>query len=284
MDDDLTYSVGALDVLAEFHEIKYVIYVEGVNDKLFWELILEKTGIKDFEMKPAGGREEVNKYISQIIENDALIIAIRDKDYEEEKGILKYHDRVIYTEGYSHENSMFSESIVNKIIAIKSKTNQIDRQRYSAWRDQQFEKIRDLLALEIAFELEQSGRAVLGQNYKALIRRGSQAEVCASIIKKLYLEKTVGFDEEVVNQVKNNLSGKQVYKIIRGHLYMRAVAEFIICQVDQYYPRKSKISLSSDDLREMTIAILQANNIHIDDYVIVKQKIHAAINSLDAAI
>ena len=70
----LTYSTKGLDTLALFHRSRLVVYVEGKDDRTFWDTALRNLGVRDFYIGIAGGVEEIEKYTRSIIEDGADIV------------------------------------------------------------------------------------------------------------------------------------------------------------------------------------------------------------------
>ena len=89
----LSYSSKALDTLPLFHRKKFIIYVEGQDDVIFWEIVLKKFDLRDYQLKIAGGANEIDKYILSIV-NDGVDIAVaRDSDYSDITGKKFTHSK-----------------------------------------------------------------------------------------------------------------------------------------------------------------------------------------------
>ena len=78
---ELDYSDDALNVIAEFYEAKKMFYVEGDDDVVFWEFILETFNIDNFKVQSVNGVEELKKLIIKVIDSEIDSIIARDLDF-----------------------------------------------------------------------------------------------------------------------------------------------------------------------------------------------------------
>ena len=65
-DDIPEYSTEALNVLRYFHDSEIIIFVEGDDDILFWDVISNKAGLLGVKIESAGGKNELLKKIDKI--------------------------------------------------------------------------------------------------------------------------------------------------------------------------------------------------------------------------
>lgn len=111
---------------AIFLRVKYVIYTEGEHkgglaqsvDQAFWTRIM-KIFRPDlgFTILAKGGKPEVLKFASYVIENDVRGTAIAlDRDYDDLCNTIINDPRVVYTYGYSWENDVLCRKVCTGII------------------------------------------------------------------------------------------------------------------------------------------------------------------------
>ncbi len=118
----LSYSSKALDTLPLFHRKKFIIYVEGQDDVIFWEIVLRKFNMDNHQLKIAGGVSEIDKYTFSIVNDGVDIVVARDCDYSDVMGKQFNHPRVIYTHGFSIENSLYCPAnIANEFFSVKKR-------------------------------------------------------------------------------------------------------------------------------------------------------------------
>jgi hypothetical protein len=244
----LSYSSKALDTLPLFHRKKYVIYVEGQDDVIFWEIVLKKFNIQDYQLKIAGGANEVDKYIFSIVNDDVDIAVARDSDYSGITGKQFNHPRVIYTYGYSIENSLYCPANIAKAIALHSRTVENYEVVSAKWLNEFVDKFERLIVLDIANEIYGRGIQVLGANCCRFLT--TQASYTASEAKvrdhATEIEKQFAKSEISEAQTFINKSRKELLYIIRGHFMANAISNFIKSKVNAI--SKRQIQLSAENL------------------------------------
>ena len=102
------YSSSAINTVNKFHRIENIVYVEGQDDLVFWDKVFSYYKFPSFKIKIAGGKTELTSIIKSILKNEVTIIVAIDSDYTCIFGYRKNHPQILYTYGYSIENSIFS--------------------------------------------------------------------------------------------------------------------------------------------------------------------------------
>ncbi len=117
--EELDFSVPARSLIPVFNGVDCVIYVEGKNDVPFWEGLLQQHGnsgmkfevktLKDWKTNSPEGKKELLKYLPELTSGrlQHTIIAM-DRDFDEFKGKLHLSPLILYTSGYSIENSFYT--------------------------------------------------------------------------------------------------------------------------------------------------------------------------------
>lgn len=160
--NSLNYSSKALDVLTEFHEKPYIVYVEGVDDIPFWNTIFKAFHIKNYILKPAGGSPELEKYCQSITTDNVDIFVARDTHFTEILKTKIIHPRIIWTYGHSIENSLYHPNNLAEVISIFSRSQSYDVSLAEKWLLQFTEEFRYLLIFELVNQKYNLGLEILG--------------------------------------------------------------------------------------------------------------------------
>ncbi len=231
MSEMLTYSSQGLNVLSEFHEVDIVIWVEGQDDITHWSAFFESfDSDTSFQFKPAGGTE-IEKYKSQIIDDDAQIIVATDKDYSQLDNSIDLHPRIVYTFGYSIENTMYCESAINKTIQKLSRNRKSYLTEIRSWFNTQSTELRDALIYDITNERLGLSVKVLGDNScNFLTGNGSiSCNMSSDKIEDLITRISSSFSDVDIQETREMLenSGLPDQWIIRGHFLTRMVLNLV---------------------------------------------------------
>lgn len=269
----LSYSSKALDTLSLFHRKQYVIYVEGKDDTLFWNIILKAIGIDNFIVKVAGGVEEVEKYSQSIIADNADIFVIRDCDYTDLFDTQVNHPRLLYTHGYSMENSLYCPRNISTAIAIYSRSNNDFLDEIELWLEEFAEAFRYLIVLDIANEKFGKGIEVLGDKCSRYLKSSTSHVPSNEEINNKIVEIQEEFAQDELNTIETILEnkGKRLKYVIRGHFLTNAVINYI--------KRKSGLkSMSLDMLYGQMLAQLGANYQENIDFQQAREKLLYLVN------
>lgn len=147
--DNLDYSKEALEAKGLFYGKQLTVYVEGQDDILFWTYLFDIANI-DAYIEEVGGANEIEKYISEILDNDAGFFVACDSDHSDfmDKPII--HNRIIKSYGYSIENSMYNFASIGSIVS-KLGRKQIDVfEIVEKWAHDFCNNIFDLIIYDIA--------------------------------------------------------------------------------------------------------------------------------------
>ncbi len=110
----LEHSVEAKNVTNKFYQVDKMIYVEGQDDIIFWDIILKEFAQFTFKIEKAGGKEELEKYIEEIKSGVASYFVARDSDYDEILGFDEVKG-VIRTYGHSIENTIGTSAKLSSV-------------------------------------------------------------------------------------------------------------------------------------------------------------------------
>lgn len=274
---NLIHSPQAANVLHRFHRVKYVVFAEGQDDIPFWDKILTLCGLDKFVIKPAGGCQGLDSYIDSIINNNANIIVVRDCDLTDFIGNQHIHRRVIYTYGYSIENSLFHPKNISAVIANYSReanSSELFNEVYAIVK-RNIEIFEPLIVLDLTSQIYNLGISVYpnslsrfftGESY---IASESAVSDYVNSIYGNFLDKQVGEAKRRINKRK-----KSNFFTIKGHLL-----DCIIFKILRYKARKSrrKINISSDGLYASSISQIDSANFSLVDFSFIKDQVMALL-------
>lgn len=264
------YSSDAVNVLNKFHRCQVLIYVEGDDDKLFWDVILKKFGIKNYKIEPKDGCDELDKYISRLISEDLNIYIARDSDYIDIVGNFPQHKRLIKTYGYSIENTLFDPSSVAEIARLWVKGNEVDEQEIYESIDNLLSTLKPMLALDIANYKYDLFVNVLGDNCTWYMKSQSCADIDSKKVEAHYRKIVDKFTEEQIDYVTNiiNESDFELFEVVRGHFLQSIIIKLIsMCVANNGYTQKlSHDALYTNAIQQLKIMFSDEEHAHYDHY------------------
>lgn len=249
----LEYSIEALNVKNAFYKVKTMVYVEGEDDLMFWDVIFSKiTGFK-YKIEAVDGCPELDKYINNIEAGVLDAIAARDSDFLRFTGRISSNPRAIYTFGYAMENSLYTSEIVHQITRYWCKSLAVTEADCVKWLNDIATAFTPLVALDIANAISDSGVSVLKDNCTRFM--ASQASATPSI------EKIAAHASDIATKLPKKsitaahgamaLSSSASLDFLRGHMLATAVSKFLT-QVAKRL--KKKITVSFDALYAVAIS------------------------------
>ncbi len=255
----LSYSRKALDTLSKFHKSKFVVYIEGEDDEPFWSTIFEINHVVDVYFKVAGGKEEIAKYEDAVSENDIDIVVARDSDYTYVSNSQKNHPRILYTYGYSIENTMYCPHNIAKAIHIFSRSSKMQVAEVSLWLESFVSDFKELLKYDFANEFFNKGIEVLGRNCTRFLKSNRSHKPNLTSVTGKFKELKEHFTESELKRAEDLIiaSNRDVKYLIRGHFLSNAVINYI-------KNHSNLKSMSQEMLYGQMIALLPNNQSNVD--------------------
>lgn len=242
---DLSYSVDAKNVIHLFHGVSKIVYVEGDDDIPFWETIFNKLAPYTVKVEEVGGKEEVQKYINDILSDNANFIVARDADYDAISGKIE-HPNIIYTYGHSIENSLVNSSILNKVIrnVCRLRNNEVPSTLSSDWINEISEAVAPLVYHDIINELDGLGVSVLNKSCEQFLVSRNNYKFCEKKINAYLEQLPFQVDETRIEESGNLIDerGLSIVDILRGH-FLFSAAYYFIKHTVRNLRRKTSISL-----------------------------------------
>lgn len=227
--DNLEYSTEAINVLDQFYEVNKILYVEGIDDKVFWEILFSKYYPYTVEIIEVNGVENLKPYIEAIESNsvDNSYVAC-DQDFNLFTN-KQWHDNIICTFGHSIENSLLMKENICDVIRTFSKHSNRSHiaKKFDDWLVLFLENINDLLYCDIYNEKNKLGNSIMRDNCSSFLANENSAVICEHTVKS-HLLKT--FNEEEIDNIKNEIKGSFNFSIldfIRGHFLFSIALKFV---------------------------------------------------------
>lgn len=225
---------------------KPIVYVEGKDDILFWQKLFFYIASKEVHCLTANKHSlvDIAKELSKEAIHD-LYIAM-DSDYSYFCGEKIKHKQVLYTYGYSIENTMYcNESIATAI----QKTGRLEERPLigvKEWKEHFTESIYDLLIADTANECNKLGLNILGKNCARFLQKDSPNLSKTKIKHKLGEIKAKippNNIAEIEKIIKKNK--KKLFRFIRGHFITNAIIK-LFKKIIIKHSDKGSIAISSD--------------------------------------
>ncbi len=243
---DFEYSLDALNVKSAFYRATAIVYVEGDDDILFWEEIFSKEIDISFEIEAVGGSPELDKHITQIEAGQLNAIAARDADFLRFTGDIIDSPRIIYTHGYSMENTVYTADLVHHLARSWCKSRSVTELECEQWLNQLGSAFETLVALDIANATSDDGVSVLSDNCTRFMTNQTSATPCHKKIDAHAKQVAPKLPKDAIDlgneAVQSCFPTKLEY--LRGHLLATAVSKYIL-QVAKSIDKKVNISMDS---------------------------------------
>ncbi|WP_312438170.1 DUF4435 domain-containing protein [Achromobacter sp.] len=221
----LEYSREALGVLKNFHRCDAVVFVEGDDDEYFWRVIFRLCADLKIEPKPMGGSASLDAQIDRIITEDLPVLAARDADFLACTGRGTKDARIVYTSGYSIENTLFTRGAVTSMSHLWTRGRNGDLKiACDEWFDSLGSDLANLIKLDAANYHHNTGCDVLGDGFARFSESPQSSKLDALKVKAH--EKKVGKQISDAMVAAIDL-GKDAITWIRGHFLQSAVMQFL---------------------------------------------------------
>jgi hypothetical protein len=243
---ELQYSVDALNAKSAFYRAKTLVYVEGDDDVLFWEELFSKVPDFSAAIESVWGSGELEKYIKQIEAGDLHAIAARDSDFLRFQGAVSQAARVIYTFGYSMENSLYTADVIHQLAKTWCKSPSITRAQCSQWLADLGLAFSPLIELDVANAISNCGEVVLTDNCTRFMTGQSSATPCSKKIATHAADVRTRIPSRAVAAAKRARATAPNGSVdhLRGHLLATAVVKFLL-QTAKALGKKINVSMDS---------------------------------------
>ncbi len=224
---ELLYSSDALNIKNNFYRSDVIIYVEGDDDLMFWHEIFERVPHFTVEIEPLDSSEAVDDMITRIESGEVNAIAARDSDYLRLKGKISACPRVLYTHGYSIENSLICEDSVLAASRSFSRNPKIALTTVKDWISSLEKGLSSLLTLDLATSLSANPVTVMGDNVARFTTTQRSHILCGRKCSAAIASASPSVPVGKKAEAKKILKTASVITCIRGHFLFSSVQKFI---------------------------------------------------------
>jgi len=240
---DIEYSSDALNTINKFYRVDVVVYVEGDDDIVFWQCIFEAFSNVRVDIHPLSGSSQLDNYIEKIKEGTLNAIAARDSDYLEFVNKKHSHPRILYTYGYSIENSLHTVYSIQQMCKVSLRGGKVSLSDCNDWLRHFSLGFKELLKLDIANEIEGAGIEVLGDNCTRFMENESSDLVSyeKTIVHKDKISERLRLESKNKVNALNIETDQNILRWLRGHLLVSGMHKFISNRLKDS-GRKSNIS------------------------------------------
>lgn len=247
--DELAYSSEALNVLDEFYEVSVMVYVEGVDDEIFWNKIIGTFYNEKFQVESLGGKEEVKKAFEALQEDDSLSYFVAsDCDYSYFNNEIIENDKILLTYGYSIENTLIQkDSIMQLLLNVGTNDKQKAENEFGVLENSINKLVNNSLAKDI-YCYSQGIKSIIGNNIDKFIPDKSitkQYDISEEIIGKCTQSICINNDYELEVNSKLQVSRFKAIDIINGHFLVSMLLKFISYNSKNF---RKTMKLSTDGL------------------------------------
>lgn len=244
----LEYSSSALSVMRRFYGVSAMIFVEGEDDKHFWHNIAKNSGVNNIQIQDVGGVEALNDIAQKIVDEDAKVIVAYDSDYHHMIKDKFTHDRIVYTYGYSIENTLYCPNNISLLVQNISRSFEDFKIALCDWYEEFCKKVYSLLPYDIANAKYQRGVCVLGdscgrfmKNTKATMLEEELINAHLEIIADNFSEQEVAECIKILGEYNRDLRWA-----IKGHFLTLAIVNIVKSLVRNV--RGKDVSISTEML------------------------------------
>lgn len=256
--DNLNWSDEATDIINMFHDADIMVYVEGVDDIGFWEIIFEKNGHLKVEIQDVGGCEALTPYVDKIVSGKIKAIVARDSDLNFFSSNIIKHPNIIYTKGYSIENTIINDRVILKTLKTLGKYSkkEIQKIHINEWFDDFYNNIESLIILDIYNHVTQRGQSVIGNSCEMFLKSKSSYSICPNKINNYIQKLPDDFKEQEIIK-KDTLSlpnSTCLNNWIRGHFLFSSTLKLITNILSK---NERKVSISKDSFYSNILNIFE---------------------------
>lgn len=268
--NSLEYSIDALDAKGLFYNKCLTVYVEGNDDVLFWDYLFKIAEVSA-HIEDVGGVKEIEKYVVDILENDAGFLVACDNDHNDFLDDKIIHSQIIRTYGYSIENSMYNFDKIEEIISKLSRKKVDVKSLIETWAEEFSNQVYELLKYDIANHKFKKGISVFGDSCVRFLKSNSSHKISSQKISDYIDSIKERFNISEIQEVERllNTSEKDFWFLIKGHFLTSATMNLIKSLVNQQCGTNCNITL--DMIYTLTIDCTENWDNRIDILTVVNE-------------
>ncbi|BCV44151.1 DUF4435 domain-containing protein [Shewanella algae] len=245
---ELEYSIDARNILNQFYGVENIVYVEGEDDIAFWEYLFEKLSDIKIKAEEVGGKDKLQARIEEIKEGSASFLVAMDSDFD---WLLEVesHPQIFSTFGYSMENTMISDSSLQRFISRVAKVSkhQVEKGKCQEWLSDIEVGVLSLVLADAVNRQEGLGLAVVSNNCDRFLVSKNSCNLSSQKITSHLETLGINVEDEFRGYFRERMDarGLSVIDVLRGHFLISAVFRFVKDYVTEL---KTAISISREML------------------------------------
>jgi len=250
---ELRYSVPALNVLRRFHRASAVVFVEGDDDRHFWRNIAQANGLPSIYVESADGVKSLDEVEGKILNDGARVIIARDADHKPFTRDAVHHPRIVYTYGYSIENTLYCPNTINDLARKLARSLSDYTTIAFEWYSKFSKTAKELLIYDVANHRFKRGITVFGNSCHRFLESASSPYLSAKKVNNFLESLSTNFSQEEVNECVSLVEAdpREIRWLIKGHFLTLAVVNLIKHIVRN--ARSKSIALSLENLYSGTV-------------------------------
>lgn len=278
--NQLHHSNRAINIIHQFYNKKFMLYVEGDDDIVFWDENFRKYMPSDFyQIEQVHGKENLDTYITGIKDGSLKNVVVAcDSDFTDfsETNLLD-NLFIVKTYGHSIENTMFCPYSVATYIRRLSKTSFDYLPEVIEWFNLFCSSAKKLIPYEIENEINPTHCAVLPKifNKGFMYFQSSQEKIHLDEEKvNTHIQSIrVDFDPNRISEIEQKINDDQreTRYLIQGHFIADAIMNYIRMRVKQI--KGKTVSLSNDAIYESIVDCKNPCNSLCNDKLFLKTQI-----------
>lgn len=241
----LPYSESALKVKAAFYNKKAMVYVEGIDDIIFWEQFFDKAVYK---VEDVGGCGNFKSYIRRLNDGENSFVVAGDLDYS--PYLSNPCNSKLYVTTYSHsiENVMYCPHNINHAVQRLARDSRIDSiEEIESFYNRFIKSIEKLLILDAANNVFNKGVRIFGDTCYRFLDKNNLPEIDVNKVEEFYNEKVKEFEEQEIQSIEALLMAEQRPKrlLVKGHFLTEAIRLWINKRVPSVSSKNPQLNRDS---------------------------------------
>lgn len=226
---DFFYSDEALNVKSAFYRVETMVYVEGDDDRLFWHHVFSEIPNVSVQVETAGSSDQIDQCIIKILSGKIQGIAARDSDFLPHTTGLENDPRILYTFGYSIENSLYTAESIPVLATQWCKNPNIPTLDSTDWLTNVVATLKPLIHLDLANRMSNGGVCTVTNNCTPFMKSQKSCLPCSSKVSTQVNRATalVPADAQALAMKKLDGCPEELIRWLRGHFLASAVLKYL---------------------------------------------------------
>lgn len=259
-DGQLFHSNRAINVTHQFYDKKFMLYVEGDDDVVFWDEHFRKyMPVEFYEIEQVHGKENLGRYIEGIKTGKlSNIVVACDSDFTFFMDVNPLDNQfIVKTYGHSIENTMFCPYSIATYIRRLSKTSEDYLSEVLEWLEVFASSAKKLLPYEVENEISPTHCMILPKIFNmgfAYFQSNQEKGYLDKNKIETYIQNIVSdYDSDRISELEDKINKdlREIRFLIQGHFIADAMMCYIRARVKQI--RGKTISLSNDAIYESIV-------------------------------